>query len=269
MVSTIYGPDLSDFMTSGRVVLDRREGNKVFLRTLRYGENETGEGVNIKAGEQVIFDVGALSIDTRQIDSKSDPERGGYSPVANTIWTWYIITGEELGYFCYIFALARRLDATHAEWASAIEELEKSRENTPAQRHRFFRALSLAEVTIISLSRVLDMLETVEQLYSVGFVIPDNLQLLAKVIRDMRNAFEHIDARAQGIINASGKMDDEAYSIFIQPEFLGSSMIYYRGNGLNFHDDVLSACLACRKLLLEIVELRVQRRKTEMPNELQ
>ena len=45
-----------EFLTSGRIVLDRREGNKVFVRTLRPDEEDTGEGVNIRAGEQLIMD---------------------------------------------------------------------------------------------------------------------------------------------------------------------------------------------------------------------
>lgn len=90
---------------------------------------------------------------------------------------------------------------------------------------------------------------------------------MAEVIRDMRNVLEHIDARAQGVINVSGKMDDEAFSKIIKPHFLSSSMIRYRGQELNFHDDVLSACLACRKLLLQVVDLTVQKHNTEMANE--
>ena len=103
-----------EFLTSGRIVLDRREGNKVFVRTLRPDEEDTGEGVNIRAGEQLIFEAGALVINSREIDTHSVKGRGGYAPVANTVWTWYQIVGEQLGFFLFFFSLARRVDAAHA-----------------------------------------------------------------------------------------------------------------------------------------------------------
>ena len=259
MVDNIYGPELGNILLSGRIVPAGREGNKVFLRTLRFGEEDTGEKVDIKAGDQVIILPGDLVIDTRQIDSQSPAGLGGYAPVANTIWTWYLIVGEQVGYFCYIFALARRLDAAHSEWATAIEELQRAKgEEGFSQRHRFFSSLSLAEMTIISLSRALDMLKRINQIYALNLNIPANLREREIVIREMRNAFEHIDARAQRMINASGEKSDEALSIFVQPDFLCSSILHYRGYELNFFDDVISALLACRQLVMDTVDQRAQ-----------
>ena len=62
-----------EFLTSGRIVLDRREGNKVCqaARTLRPGEEDTGEGVNLRAGDQLIFEAGTIVIDSREIDAQS------------------------------------------------------------------------------------------------------------------------------------------------------------------------------------------------------
>ena len=42
-----------------RLVPDGREGNKVFARSLHPGEEDTGEGVNVRAGEQLIIRVGS------------------------------------------------------------------------------------------------------------------------------------------------------------------------------------------------------------------
>ena len=49
-----------EFLTSGRIVPVRREGNKVFIRTLRQDEEDTGEAVNRRAGDHVIFEPGRL-----------------------------------------------------------------------------------------------------------------------------------------------------------------------------------------------------------------
>ena len=37
---------------------DGREGNKVFARLLRPGKEDTGEGVNVRDGEQLIIRAG-------------------------------------------------------------------------------------------------------------------------------------------------------------------------------------------------------------------
>ena len=89
-----------------------------------------------------------------------------------------------------------------------------------------------------------------------GLEIPDSLQKLAPMFKDMRDAFEHIDERAQGKINLRGKMDAEALTIFDQPDFIGSSVLHYRGKDLHFYEDVLVALLSCRELVLKVFDLR-------------
>ena len=259
MVEEINGPDESEFLLGFRIIPVGREGSNVFVRNLRPGEEDTGEVVHIEAGDQITFLPGDLVIDSREIDSRSPKGLGGYAPTANTVWTWYRIVGEQVGFFCYLFALARRLDAAHADWALAIEELEKARnESGIGRRHRFFKALSLAEVAIIALGRGMDMLRRVNSVYSLGLEMPDSLQKKEPVVRAMRDAFEHIDERAQGKINAQGKMDADALSIFDQPDFIDSSILHYRGYDLNFQEDFLSALLTCRELVMEVVDLRAK-----------
>ena len=43
--------DGSDFLYSGRLVEMKREENTVYARSLRRGEEDTGEGVHVGAGE--------------------------------------------------------------------------------------------------------------------------------------------------------------------------------------------------------------------------
>ena len=240
-----------------RLVPDGREGNKVFARSLRPGEEDTGEGVNVRAGEQLIIRAGGLVVNSDEIDALSPKGYGGYAPVANTVWTWYSIVGERVGFFVYLYALARRLDAAHAAWELAIRERDNARsESGIGRRIGFFRALSEAEVTIIALHRAMNMLLHFNGVFPLGLEIPDSLQKLAPMFKDMRDAFEHIDERAQGKINLRGKMDAEALTIFDQPDFIGSSVLHYRGKDLHFYEDVLVALLSCRELVLKVFDLR-------------
>ena len=75
----------------------------------------------------------------------------------------------------------------------------------------------------------------------------------------MRDAFEHIDERAQGKINQRGQMDADALTIFDQRDFMESLVLRYRGKELHFYDDVIAALLGCRELVLKVIDLRAQK----------
>ena len=248
-----------ELLYTGRLVPAGREGNKVFARPLRLGEEDTGEVVNIRAGEELIIRGVDLAINSSEIDAQSPAGFGGYAPVANTVWTWYSIVNEQVGFFLYLFALARRLDAAHALWQSAIQQRDSARtlDGLP-RRQGYLMAMSEAEVAIIALHRGMVMLLNLNRIFPVGLEIPDHLHGLERVVRDMRHAFEHIDERAQGKVNQAGKMDAEALTIFEQPDFVESSILRYRGNELDFYADVLTALSSCRELVMKVIDLRAR-----------
>ena len=87
-----------DFLFASRIVPIRREGNFVYARTLRRGEADTGEVVNLEQGDRLVFPAGGFEVDSRDIDEHYNPKiHGGYRPVANTVWTWYRIAPEKTG----------------------------------------------------------------------------------------------------------------------------------------------------------------------------
>ena len=100
------------------------------------------------------------------------------------------------------------------------------------------------------------MLLHMDKVFPLGLEIPSGLQKLEVVVRNMRNAFEHIDERAQGKINQSGKMDAAALTVFDQPDFIDSSVLHYMGYDIDFYEDVLSALLSCRELVMKVIDLR-------------
>ena len=246
-----------EFLTSGRIVLDRREGNKVFVRTLRSDEEDTGEGVNISTGEDLIFEAGAIVIDSREIDAQRVKGRGGYAPVANTVWTWYQIVGEQLGFFLFFFSLARRIDAAYALWTLAVQEREKAKEEGAISRRTgFLNALATAEVTIIALHRAMTMVYSLIDKFCPDLEVPDSVQRIRDAVWEMRNAFEHIDERAEGRVGRSKEMHSDALTVFDQPDFVESSVLSYRAYSLNFEEDVLAALLDCRELIMDAIDAR-------------
>lgn len=252
-------PFENEFLMSARVLPGRREGNKVFVRTLRYGEEDTGESVQLQAGDQLVFEPGAFVIDSRQIDAQSPKGFGGYAPVANTVWTWYQIAPEKLNFFLLLFSLARRIDAAHGLWASAIQARNKAREDGGIPRRSgFFNELALAEVAVIALHRGIEMMYSLIDTFCLELDVPENVRKIRPAVEEIRHAFEHIDARAQGRVGQSKKMHPDALSIFHQPDFFESSTLNYKGHALNFEDDVISALLACRELVMAAIDARAK-----------
>ena len=246
-----------EHLLSARIVPVRREGNKVFVRTLRHDEEDTGEGVDIRAGDNLIFAAGDLTINSRQMDAQSKQGLGGYAPVANTVWTWYQIIGEEAGFFIYFFALARRTDAAHALWALAIQERDKAKqEGAISQRIGFLNAMATAEVAIIALHRGFTMVSSLGDKFQLDVDVPPAVIKIGDAVREMRNAFEHIDERAQGKIGWSGGFDPEALTIFNQPDFIESSVLTYKNYTVNFKEDILSALLECREFIMSAIDAR-------------
>ena len=81
------------------------------------GEEDTGEAIHLEKGDKLVIPPGELVIDSRDIDEYYNPKGpGGYRPVANTVWSWYQVATERLGFFLFLFAFARRVDAAHALW---------------------------------------------------------------------------------------------------------------------------------------------------------
>ena len=246
-----------NFLFAGRIVPIRREGNVVFARSLRRGEDDTGEGVHLEAGDRLVIPAGELVIDSHEIDELHNPKgRGGYRPVANTVWTWYQVATERLGFFVFLFALARRVDAAHALWVLAVEARERAqREGGILQRRAQFDALAAAEVAVVALGRCYRMVETLVDTHCPELDLPANVADTWEAVRDLRNAFEHIDERAQGIVGG-GKLDAEALTIFNQPHFVQSSILQYKHHELNFEVQVIAALIACRELVMDAIDAR-------------
>ena len=250
-----------DFLFGGRIVPIKREGNIVYARSLRRGEEDTGEGVALQPGDRLVIPAGELVIDSRQIDTYYNPKGlGGYAPVANTVWTWYRIATEQLGFFLFFFSLARRTDAAHALWASAMQARDKAREKRGIpQRQGAFNALATAEMTIIALHRCIRMVYALVEKFCPELEVPDSVIKIQKPVEEMRHAFEHIDERAEGKVGPSAKTHPEALTIFNQPDFVHSSILRYREHVLDLETKVIVALLDSRELIMCAIDARAAR----------
>ena len=251
--------DQGNFLFGRRIVPVKREGNIVYARTLRRDEEDTGEAIHIGPGDQLTFLPGALEINSRDIDEYYNPKGlGGYRPVANTVWTWHQFAAEQPEFFLFLFSLARRTDAAQALWASAIQARDKARDDGGiSQRQGHFKELAAAEMAIIALGRCYRMVCDLIKNHCPELQVPDSVTKTLKAVQEMRNAFEHIDERAEGKVRG-GKVDSDAFTIFNQPDFVEASILRYKAHELNFESDVIAALVDCRELIMDAIDARAK-----------
>ena len=249
-----------NFLYAGRLVEAKREGNTVYARPLRRGEEDTGEGVDVPAGDRLVLIE--MDPDPRDVDEYHNPVGlSGYRPIANTVWAWHQFGTEQLGFFLFIFALARRTDAAHSLWATAIQTRDTARgeQGSISARQAHFAALGAAEMTSIALGRCYRMVDGLIEKFCPGLSVPDSVAETSAAVKAMRDAFEHIDERAVGKVKI-GTLHPEALTIFDQSDFVASSILRYRQHQLNFESQVIQALVDCRELIMDAIEDRVTQR---------
>ena len=249
------GPD-DELLLLRRLVPAGSDEKTTFARSLRPGEEDSGEAVHVPAGKRLMIRAGDLSFNSDEIDARSPKGRGGYAPVADTLWTWYRLVGaKDPSLLMMVLAAARRLDATHVFWSATMEALEESATLAGIERRSaLFRALAMAEVTVISLSRGVQILYRLEERFDLGLQIPEEIDSLSATLLRMRNALEHIDERAMG--EAKDGTADNAMSIFFQPHFVDQGVLTYAGEGMSFTKGVPVALGHCRKVIMSVIDLR-------------
>ncbi len=249
------GPDEENLLL-GRLVPAGSDEDSVYARLLQPGEEDNGEVVHIPAGKQLKIRPKDFSFTSDDIDARNPKGRGGYAPVADTLWTWYRLAGaKDQSLLMMLLAAARRLDATHAFWSATMEVLDESATLAGIERRSaLFRSLSMAEVTVISLSRSVEMLYRLEERLKLGLRIPEEIDSLRAPLLKMRNALEHIDERAMG--EAKDGTVESAMSIFFQPYFVDHGVLVYAGEGISFAKGMPVALGHCRAVIMSVIDLR-------------
>ena len=247
------GPQVgsNDAVIGVRVVLDRVDGNVVYGRALKIGEQDLGQGVAVNAGQRLVFESVRVTLNDVERYAQAYPD--GYTPIANTVWTWvHIPPSQGDTFFNYLFAAARRLDQAHALWIHALEGLNVGPEEPFIHaRARVFEALSTTESMCNALSRAIAMISDAPSKLGVGTLAPNGLTNIQGALTAIRNAFEHIDERAIGKARREGQA--EALSIFDQRDLVTKGVVTYAGYTLNLKTEILPALLAGRDFICDVL----------------
>jgi len=236
------GADLYLFAT--RVIPVRREPGHVYARTLRRGEADDGTRVHLRPGDTLTFEEGAILAELEAID---DWERAGiehgWVPLTPVLWTWLgFVPTRDAAHVRYLLAAARRLDeaARLVDQTTSLRDQLASQISTgqvgPLPRRTFFKLVGATEVAVVALERVVDMAEKAPTLLATPHALPAPVTTKREAMRQVRNAYEHIEDRAFG--RDRQRVDPSVLTIFDHHELVTNNRIAYRGHTLDLATEV-------------------------------
>ena len=256
-MSLNLGPQVGedDAIVRVRVVPIGSDGHTVYARTLNFGEADNGEFITVEPGDTLIFPAGTMKVTIADVDRYSEQTPDGYAPVANTVWSWLAIPPRAplLTVHNYMLAAARRLDIAHVHCMGALSGLAacSSQASFLKTRAVMFEALGHAESMCIALSRAVRMLRQAKGKVSVKIAVPVAVDTVESRVRSIRDAFEHIDERAEGKAMREGPAD--AMSVFDQNDFFTSGILRYAERSLDIAGEAVPAMVASRQFIIDAV----------------
>jgi hypothetical protein len=186
----------------------------------------------------VIFDPGSVVVEVEWIDRMFEPDEDGYAPLTNTIWTWMSIapTAETASLTRYLLAAARRLDVAHRRFQRIRQDLDDFDESAPGPHLRLalFEIVGEVGITVVALSRAVDMALRLIEVAPITSPVPKSLTEASSTLAALRNAYEHIEDRAKGEI--FGKPDSKALTIFDWTSLFQDNAITYSDRRLELSE---------------------------------
>ena len=250
--------DTHGFVFGVRVVPAGREGSVVFGRTLRPGEPDDGQAIelNPRNGEKLRFPGGAIRITLDELDSYARDH--GYQGATRTLWAWFgFVTGVSEHEFLYGMAAARRLDIS--QWLhDRIEEilvlLEDQQVTGIRRQELLFEVIGAIEVLVIALHRAVKMVSEVAREFDVPSRVPDELIDALPRIASVRHAYEHVEERALGLVR--GKPHPDALTGFDFSRFFADGTVQFGDARVVVGDETEELLLKAREHLLLVVAMR-------------
>lgn len=246
----------SDLIHSMRVVPVRREGNQVFARTLRHGEADDGRRVHVMKGDQLRFEVGAVTAELAAIDAAGEATESGHVPIAPVLSTWIRIDPSNWteGTVRYVLAAARRLDMAN-ELFIRVREVEafvnSASLSGPQFRRQLLNVIGLVELAVISLGRSISMIAEGPRTLGVSTPVPQSITDALGPITAIRNDYEHIEDRAFG--TRYGKPYETAAAVFDYTRLFSEDLIAHGKNTFNIGDEADLLIADCRETLKAFV----------------
>lgn len=162
-------------------------------------EADYGRRIHAIPGGQITI---SLVTELDHIDDQVEPTSSGHVPLTPVLWTWLNIgTDHDEARTRFLLAAARRLDTANLlliEVQESTDRLDQEGLAGPVIRRNLFESVGCVEQAVISLGRAVDMVSKVKDQIGRDVPIPQVAVDAAEAVRNIRDAFEHIDERANG-----------------------------------------------------------------------
>jgi hypothetical protein len=237
------------YLLPQRIVPVREEPGKVFARTLRYSEQDDGRRAHVRPGDDLVVEDILLELD--YVDEWEGQGVNGYVPLTPVLFTWMSFgTHHSDEKRRYLRAAARRLDQAQTLF-ERIDGLRQSNpEGAPAVRRAVFELVGATELAIVSLGRVVDMCVQAAAAIGTTATVPTDITTRCDAVREIRNAYEHIEDRALG--NVRNTPHPDALTIFDHERVVIDGVIAYGGYQLDLATDVPQIIAAARQFLKDV-----------------
>lgn len=229
-----------------RIVPIREEPGKVFARTLRYGEHDDGRRCHVRPGDELV--VEDIHIELDYVDEWEGKGVDGYVPLTPVLFTWMSFgTNHSDENRRYLLAAARRLDQAQTMFQRIDELRQSDPEGAPAVRRAVFELVGATELAIVSLGRAVDMCMQAGTAIGATASVPADITTRCAAVREIRNAYEHIEDRALGNVRSTPHPD--ALTIFDHHRVVIDGVIAYGAYQIDLATDVPQIIAATRQFL--------------------
>jgi hypothetical protein len=165
---------------------------------------------------------------TKGLDPDPPCAHCGFQPLALHVMT----SGGATGFprnkrFWYMASAARRLDFAHRQ----LERARAAVDAYVADPAQALTALADVEAAFEAMHRAIEMAEYVRRKYRTGVRLPKVIKQKRRTVKKLRDAYEHIDDRALGIVGYNGRTpivdQAAAHSLFAEGGY-GKALIERR-----------------------------------------
>lgn len=237
------------YMLSLRVVPVREEPGKVYARTLRYGEHDDGRRAHWRPNDEFVIEEMNVSLD--YVDEWEGKGVAGYAPLTPVLFTWMSFgTHQSDEKHRYLLAAARRLDQAHTLFQRIDELRQSDPEGAPAVRRAVFELVGATELAVVSLGRAVNMCTQARAAIGTTAAVPTDITTRGRAVKEIRNAYEHIEDRALG--NVWGTPHPDALTIFDHHRVVIDGVIAYGGYQLDLATDVPQLIASVRQFLKDV-----------------
>ncbi|KUI26558.1 hypothetical protein AU196_02805 [Mycobacterium sp. IS-1742] len=221
----------------------------MFARTLRFGEHDDGRRCHLRPGDQLVLEDVVIELD--YVDEWEGQGVSGYVPLTPVLFTWMSFgTSFSDEKRRYLLAAARRLDQAQTLFERIDQLRQSDPEGAPAVRRAVFELVGATELAVVSLGRAVDMCMQAGTAINAAAAVPADITTRCVAVREIRNAYEHIEDRALG--NVRNAPHPDALTIFDHNRVVIDGLITYGAYQLSLATDVPVLIGAVRQYLKDV-----------------